>query len=838
MTDKRYKDFFKTAMGWEDKDGVPYPYQERLATESWPELLDIPTGLGKTAAVVLAWIHKRMRDDAATPRRLVYCLPMRVLVEQTRDNITAWLTRLDCYAETPGAEGISVHLLMGGEADNVSGGMARKGVPGYTRSWVEYPESDAILIGTQDMLLSRALMRGYGMSRYRWPIDFALLHNDALWVFDEVQLMGAGLLTSTQLEAFRRRKDMPGSARSLWISATVQADWFGTIDFRPHLDTLKTLSLGEEEKVTDAVSRRREAVKRLACAGLTLDAGTSKAKAKVYLDALAEKIQETHSGDAPTLVILNNVQRSQNLYARLANFFREQQADAPELLLVHSRFRQAERNMLNQRILNVKQDDNLIIIATQAIEAGVDISSRVMFTELAPWASLVQRFGRCNRAGEHDDAQVYWLDIAPDAGLALPYTIESLDHARDRLKAGLESVSAADLPPFTDSLPLYQVIRRKDFIDLFNTDADLSGFDIDISPWIRDGGTPPVQVFWRDFDDSPNERSAPEHDELCPVSIAQIKDHLKKSKGQVATLKWDALGREWQSVSADSIRPGITLMLRCKDGGYDSQAGFLPGYSKQPVQPTRMPEKAPNKDMPEDYGDDRSSVVSRPIKLARHLIDVRQEAERLCDSVDELDEQASVVKAARWHDVGKAHRAFKTMLLYNDDADAANKESELWAKGAVKGRSIYAVCGGKGGYTERRYFRHELASMLVWLQHGTRDESHDLIAYLIAAHHGKVRLGLRALPDETMPEDGRRFARGVWEGDRVPAFEFDEVQLPETELHLSIMELGDSTMGASWSTRTQRLLQRYGPFRLAWLEMLVRIADWRASARYSAEDSG
>jgi CRISPR-associated endonuclease/helicase Cas3 len=50
-----------------------------------------------------------------------------------------------------------------------------------------------VLIGTQDMLLSRALMRGYSMSRYQWPVHFGFLHNDALRVLDEVQLMGAGL---------------------------------------------------------------------------------------------------------------------------------------------------------------------------------------------------------------------------------------------------------------------------------------------------------------------------------------------------------------------------------------------------------------------------------------------------------------------------------------------------------------------------------------------------------------------------------------------------------------------------------------------------------------------
>ena len=88
------------------------------------------------------------------------------------------------------AEPENIHVLMGGiEA-------AR---------WLERPERPAIIIGTQDMLLSRALMRGYASSRAIWPMEFALLHEDTQWVFDEVQLMGAGRATSAQLEAFRRR---------------------------------------------------------------------------------------------------------------------------------------------------------------------------------------------------------------------------------------------------------------------------------------------------------------------------------------------------------------------------------------------------------------------------------------------------------------------------------------------------------------------------------------------------------------------------------------------------------------------------------------------------------
>src|SRR5437660_10489730 len=102
-----------------------------------------------------------------------------------------------------------------------------------------------ILIGTQDMLLSRALMPGYGMSRYQWPVHFAWLHNDAMWVYDEVQLMGPGLVTSAQLDAFRRRLDLTSNSRSLWVSATLKRDWLKTVDFEPA--SLSVLELSDEE---------------------------------------------------------------------------------------------------------------------------------------------------------------------------------------------------------------------------------------------------------------------------------------------------------------------------------------------------------------------------------------------------------------------------------------------------------------------------------------------------------------------------------------------------------------------------------------------------------------
>jgi CRISPR-associated endonuclease/helicase Cas3 len=199
----------------------------------------------------------------------------------------------------------------------------------------------------------------------------------------------------------------------------------------------------------------------------------------------------------------------------------------------------------------------------------------------------------------------------------------------------------------------------------------------------------------------------------------------------------------------------------------------------------------------------------------------------------------AIVHAARWHDLGKAHEAFDTMLRRAHEHGTGQTLGEgFWAKagcepGRKSGRPKYIVKDGDCEI-ERKRFRHELASALAWLalrQHAD-DEQTNLIAYLIAAHHGKVRLSLRALPDETEPDDGRLFARGVWDGDQLPDFQFaDGVHVPGTTLRLDLMRLGEGTQGPSWTTRTRRLLAHLGPFQLAWCEALVRIADWRASAK-------
>ena len=784
-----YKEFFAVATPLP----APYDYQSCLAEQPWPDLLDVPTGMGKTAAVVLAWLWKRgwrrggrsQPVDSETPRRLVWCLPMRVLVEQTEESIHSWLRALDVLGQV-GEGRVSVHVLMGGSDAS---------------EWASFPEEDMILVGTQDMLLSRALMRGYGMSRYLWPVHFALLHNDCMWVLDEVQLMGAGLATSTQLEALRRSFPLSKNSRSLWVSATLNRSWLGTVDLKPHLGGLNTLGISDADR--RQAGERLRSVKKVEKLPLALgkDAGNKKGL-DAYLQALCEEVLKSHAAGSQTIVILNRVGRAQDLF-RLLRQARPGSAD----ILIHARFRAAERRSRNQLLRDRKREIDRIIVATQAIEAGVDISSRVLITELAPWSSLVQRFGRCNRYGEHnaEGAKICWIDIGPDDEALKPYGLEPVAEAGDIL-AKLTSASPDALPASGEARPLTAVLRRKDLLELFNTDPDLSGFDVDVSDYIRETDQPGVQVFWRKFESDPNQpqvQPGPARDELCPISIAQAKDLHKRKRG---AWLWDTLDDRWVKLDRPP-HPGMMLLMEASDGGYHPEIGFDASLIKQPVSPVNAVEAELDA-----YSVDDLSRQNRPVALVDHLGHASGHLTQLCRALEETTHADVLHRATLWHDLGKAHPVFQGTMHVCDKAPAG-----LLAK---------SPCNGKHA---RKFFRHELASALAWLAQHNGEPDADLIAYVIAAHHGKVRMSLRAMPGEGPAPDGRRFARGVWEGDELPELDFHSDHSDKTTLSLALMELGEGEQGPSWVERTLNLLEEQGPFRLAWLETLVRLADWRAS---------
>jgi CRISPR-associated endonuclease/helicase Cas3 len=986
---ERFAALFRQATG----NPVPLPYQEYLALGNpFPTLLDVPTGLGKTAAAILSWIWRRRFAEASiacdTPRRLVYCLPMRVLVEQTFTEALKWLHRLGLLAGTAewtevGADGlptnqaqlarvengesrgyradpgcnqldgwaskngdhgkqpIAIHLLLGGEEKT---------------DWALWPERDAVLIGTQDMLLSRAMNRGYAAGRARWPLEFGLLNSDCLWVFDEIQIMDTGLASSLQFDAWRRglklrpaRDEFPKEnpkhtsrpCHSLWMSATMARHWLDrAVDWSSRVEeawnsrhqlqgserTDTNLRSGQLFQIKKAiVSPPVSALEKPKTKDGRADRTDAERKQTDYLKRLAEHIEkaENHAQDGLTLVIVNTVDRARRLYELLS---KQASLSVVPIKLIHSRFRPFERAQW-ESFLNQKGPTRRILISTQVVEAGVDLSACVLYTELAPWASLVQRFGRCARyPGE--SGKIIWLDLdlgtdrQPVDHWALPYDRAELIAAREKLQSitdgGLESLTKIKTDIESDAsgrqakqLFPYEprfVPHDKDLFDLFDTTPDLTGADVDISRFIRDGEELDVQAFWREMANgaTPQKKDRPHRRELCSVPFLRFREVLPtlRKAGRIWRRNYR---RGWELIDqrdSEQVYPGQVFLLENSCLGYSTSLGWTGGNPEDDVEPVPIEDINNKADSSSDTDESEDlSELSRWFTIEEHTRDVCKQLQVLLENAGVSDSEKKVLRlAARLHDWGKAHIAFQAKLK-RDMLEAA-KSSDLQGQHAAKapngkGRKTKQVDESKNAWRRSKIrsqpsdtpeadrdrrrpgFRHELASALAVLEalyrakpnHAwfawpdglnkadfgevftdgpepsladdplmkelialTPDEL-DLLIYLVAAHHGKVRMSLRSSPDDDRDDvpdpcpSGKRQARGVRDGDQVPGCKIPSGETWPVKLSLDPMELGLSPRyGASWRERTQLLLERLGPFQLGYLEALLRAADCRASA--------
>ena len=786
MQHHQFSIWFKSTTG-----NLPFPYQQDLAeSEDLPDILNVMTGAGKTLAIITTWLwrsfyHVNLEVRKTTPHKLVIVLPMRTLVEQT------FAVAEKCLEQAGLAE-IKIQMLMGGAIDS---------------DWELHLEHRAILIGTQDQLLSRGLNRGYAMSPFKWPIHYGLLNNDCLWVFDEVQLMGVGLKTSTQLQGFREKFGTYGTTKSLWMSATIKPEQLQTIDFKSR--ELQILNLSEKDRSHPVLQQRIQAKKALGKAQTIFDG-----KEPEYAKKLAKEVYSAHQAAKLTLVVVNKVSRAQAVYRELKKLVGK---EFP-IRLIHSRFRSAERAELTKILLDPRSLTGFLI-TTQVVEAGVDISAAVLFTELTTWWSFVQRVGRCNRYGENDLAKVFWIDIdLTKKNVSRPYDEEDLKQCQQELlkveliDVGSSFLEAVKVPP--PDVP-GNLLRRTDLLQLFDTSEDLAGHKIDVSSFIRDTSETDVGIAWREWEGEKPPEEKIEQIEICRAnrfskeSIAFLKD--KKS----LWVRNNDTG-EWENPK--NLYSGMTILVHCDRGGYDPLLGFTGDPKNRP-----LPVLLKLNELEDSDRADRWTQIGEYITIAQHAEDVAQEVTRICQQLTgwELPTQ-ELIDSGRWHDQGKAHEAFQEMLTQNRPD---RKNGELWAKSD----------NGKGKMeVGRQGFRHELVSALCALETGQS----FLLAYLVAAHHGKVRMQIQPRPNERPPANKKlRYALGVCDGDPIPAVDLGAgINSPEITIDLSCMELGGGQSGQpSWAQQAADLLAEYGPFKLALLESIIRIADIRVSQEYQKQ---
>jgi CRISPR-associated endonuclease/helicase Cas3 len=728
---------------------------------------------------------------------LVYCLPAGALVDSTAELVRTWLSNLaKAYSsETLAwlAENSPV-CVAGAEAEG---------------AWDCYPEKEAILIGTQDRLLSRALNRGFGQSPYRWPMHFALLNHDALWVMDEPELMGVGLETSVQLEAFRPADGM-APCRTWWMGATLAPDRLETVDHSKPASGWKQIGIGSDLD-SPVVKQRLQATKWIARADFVLGVGAKGS----YPKSLVRFIRDRHVEDELTLVVVSTVERAQAVWQELV---RRSDRSGLSVGLLHESLLPQDRA---RSLELMRSEGGRIVITTPSVEAGLDVSARVLVTELAPWPALVQRLGRCNRYGEHGVGDVFWIDGRYDKNdLAKPYAEAELDHSR-KLLLQVSGAGSATLKavPYQRPRTVFPVLRHKDLLDLFDTTPDLCGSEVDVSSYVAEPERGEVLVFWRAAADPSalKKQPGPRPEELCRVSLAAF-DRFIKANAKLFPWQWDWLAGCWQRVTQG--RAGATYLIPVACGGYLNGVGWTGNSDDKPALPV-----APAGMAPESYDENRDSFTGNWKTLDDHTDEVIRSVQALAAALDLPErDRLALVRAARWHDVGKAHPEFQRMLRHG----AAETPSSAVA---------YAQANNSPRSCRRLFFRHELASALAWLAAAPAAEpDRDLIAYLIAAHHGRVSMSLRGLPDEPSPLDDpdRLCSRGVWDGETLPKISLAELPSEPLRLDLSLMRLGGGPTGRSWVSRMIALRNRSGVFELAVLGLLLRVADLR-SGRGSRE---
>jgi CRISPR-associated helicase Cas3 len=125
------------------------------------------------------------------------------------------------------------------------------------------------------------------------------------------------------------------------------------------------------------------------------------------IESLMKILEREQSGFNKVLIVFNTVDDAMVFYERLKNhpLFKTY-----KILLLHSRFSEIDREKKSQLLGGLGESDRYIIVSTQVIEAGVDITSDLCITEIAPANSLIQRLGRFLRYKENSGKIIIWYE--------------------------------------------------------------------------------------------------------------------------------------------------------------------------------------------------------------------------------------------------------------------------------------------------------------------------------------------------------------------------------------------------------------------------------------------
>ena len=368
-----------------------YPYQQRVKSfvqQGKSVVLQAPTGAGKTRAALAPYIESYFSDDPdQLPRKCIYSVPMRVLANQFNEEYSRLAQSYDRRFRPE--QGLCVKIQTG-----------------------EHPDDPQLLgnliFATVDQSLSSALAVPYSLSSRMANLNTGAFFSSYL-IFDEFHLFPTGdggnasgaLVTTLQLLA-----ELRGLIPFVLMTATFSNKMLDELAQRLGAEVV---TVDKEEYLQIASGEGRQARRR-------------------YYHITEENVSATavlnahEAGDVTrSIVVCNQVGRAQKLYEELRDHAKRK---GPEIRLLHSRFTPEHRKQKEEEIRREfgkeAQDrtiDSLILVATQVVEVGLDITCDRLHTEIAPANAIFQRAGRCARyPGEVGHVHIYQVPTRDSRG--------------------------------------------------------------------------------------------------------------------------------------------------------------------------------------------------------------------------------------------------------------------------------------------------------------------------------------------------------------------------------------------------------------------------------------
>jgi CRISPR-associated endonuclease/helicase Cas3 len=823
----------------------PFPWQRELYARfisdqpnNIPASCNIPTGLGKTS-VIAVWLIALIRHETKMPRRLAYVVNRRTVVDQTTNEVEKLRENLRKLDDVPEhLKELAISTLRGQFADN--------------RQWSADPSKPAVVCGTVDMIGSRLLFSGYGIGFKSRPLHAGFLGQDTLIVHDEAHLEPAfqNLLEAIEKEQRKGRFPDHWPIRVMELSATSRGEG-------------EVFGLGDSD-LDDGTVRSRIYAKKL----LVLHPiGDEK---KQLAEKLAELALAHKDSGRAVLVFVRTVFDLEKVLTGLSKAKQQVQQLTGTL-------RGRERNRLVRDPIFIRflpesnrpkdvapAEGTVYLICTSAGEVGVNISAHHLIGDLSTFESIAQRLGRVNRFGFHDDTRV---DIVHPTIFDAK---NEIDPAREKTLALLKKLGGDGSPAALSGLNAQERAEAFSPQPRFLLTSDIL-FDAWAMTTIYGDlpGRPPVaeylhgvaewepaqtKVAWRrevweirqESDESYERKKLEQYaaelledyplktHELLTDRSDRVFSSLEKPSAAMETPVWVVDDENHVSVTTlgeliEGEKEAVenkTVLLPPQAGGfakglleggreYDEevdQSGeydvadewFLNGIAQRkrgwPSEKTDRPRGM--KVVREIVFDDADGNViktwpwyarilaaeadaksTQQYHLAPHLNDARDAAAGFVSRLHHLDGELrdSVVLAARFHDLGKNRERWQRGI------GNQNYPQEAWAK---SGRRRLLV--------ERSPYRHEFGSVLDVKKQAEFErisaEAQKLVLHLIAAHHGRAR------PHFTADE--------AFDDERIDVSDADAIEAPR---------------------RFAELQRKYGRWGLAYLESLVRAADYAAS---------